>query len=322
MKKAGKFIIYFLLLLFVVIGFGLGYVKWALPNVGKPEKLVIQQTPSRLARGKYLAKNITLCVDCHSQRDWTKFAGPPIASTFGKGGEKFDESIGFPGSVYSSNITPFNLKNWTDGELFRMITTGVTKDGHAAMNIMPYPAYGRMDREDIYSIIAYIRTLPSIEAAVPERKLNFPVNFIVNTIPKKANLQKLPNPSDTVRYGGYLVNAAACIDCHTKNEKGNPVEGMDFAGSRLFASPAGNLYSTNITPDTLTGIGNWSKQDFINRFKMYQNDHSSPLNGKQFQTVMPWIMYANIEESDLAAMYSYLRTVKPIKNQVVRFVPK
>ena len=322
MKKAGKFIIYLLLFLFIIIGFVLGYVKWALPNVGKPEKLVIGPTPSRLERGKYLANNITLCVDCHSQRDWTKFAGPPIASTFGKGCEKFDESIGFPGAVYSSNITPFNLKNWTDGELFRMITTGVKKDGHAAMNIMPYAAYGRMDREDIYSIIAYIRTLPSIEATVPERKLNFPVNFIVNTIPKKANLQKLPNASDTVRYGGYLVNAAACVDCHTKNEKGNPVEGMEFAGSRVFASAAGNLYSTNITPDTQSGIGNWSKQDFVNRFKTHQNTNSTPIKEKQFQTVMPWIMYSNIKESDLAAMYTYLRTVKPIKNQVVRFVPK
>jgi len=41
---------------------------------------------------------------------------------------------------------------------------------------------------------------------------------------------------------------------------------------------------------------------------------------EDFQTIMPWTMYGSMKQSDLEAIYAYLRTVKPIKNQVVKFV--
>lgn len=324
MKKFRKPLIYIFLILFIVVGSALSYVKFALPDVGDAPDIKIEVTADRIERGRYLANNVTLCIDCHSQRDWTKFAGPPMAHSIGKGGEKFDESIGFPGAVYSANITPFNLKNWTDGELFRLITTGVTKDGLALMNIMPYPAYGRMDKEDIYDIIAYIRTLPEQASAIPQRRLNVPLNLIVNTIPVPAALTTKPSPSDTLKYGGYLVNAAACVDCHTKQDKGSNVKGMEFAGGRDFLMPSGTVYSLNITADKATGIGNWTREQFINKFKMHAQPDSngSVLAKNQFQTVMPWTMYGKMKETDLAAMYAYLQTIKPIKNQVERFIAK
>jgi len=324
MKKLRKVLIYIFLILFVIIGSALSYVKFALPNVGAAPDLKVEATADRIERGRYLANHVTLCIDCHSQRDWTKFSAPPVLSSLGKGGEKFDESIGFPGAVYSANITPFNLKKWTDGELFRVITTGVSKDGHALMNIMPYPAYGKMDKEDIYDIIAYIRTLPEQASDIPERRLNVPLNFIVNTIPVEANLRPKPLASDTLKYGGYLVNAAACVDCHTKQDKGSNVKGMEFAGGRDFIMPSGTVYSQNITADKVTGIGNWTREQFIHRFKMHtQADTTGAAIAKdQFQTVMPWTMYGNMKETDLSAMYAYLQTIKPIKNQVERFIPK
>ena len=88
------------------------------------------------------------------------YAGPIIEGTFGGGGEKFGKEAGFPGTLYSKNITPYALHNWTDGEIFRATTSGETKDGKALFPLMGYPAYGKMDREDVYSIIAYVRTLP------------------------------------------------------------------------------------------------------------------------------------------------------------------
>lgn len=324
MKKLRKILIYTFLVLFIMIGSLLSYVKFALPNVGDAPDLKIDATAERIERGKYLANHVTLCIDCHSQRDWTVFSGPPVPNSLGKGGEKFDESIGFPGTVYSSNITPFNLKNWTDGELFRLITTGVTKNGHALINLMPYPSYGKMDKEDIYDIIAYIRTLPEQSSTIPERELNVPLNFIVNTIPTAANLQTRPLPSDTLKYGGYLVNAAACVDCHTKQDKGNNVKGMEFAGGRDFLMPSGTVYSLNITADKATGIGNWTAEQFINKFKSHASgvDTKNPEAETQFQTVMPWTMYAGLKETDLSAMFAYLKTIKPINHQVTRFVPK
>ncbi|TDQ06946.1 c-type cytochrome [Pedobacter metabolipauper] len=322
MKKIFKVLLIIVLLLILLIGISMGYVKWGLPNAEKAPDLKVEITPERIARGEYIANHVTLCVDCHSTRDWSKFAGPPKPGTLGKGGEVFDENAGFPGAVYSKNITPFNLKGWTDGELYRLITTGVTKDGKAMMNIMPYPAYSKMDPEDVYDIIAYLRTLKPIPSTIPERRLDFPLNFIVNTIPGKAMPQKKPAASDTLKYGAYLLNAAACVDCHTKQDKGNNIKGMEFAGGREFASPAGSLYSTNITSDKTTGIGNWTKEMFVSRFKVYADSNSiHTVKPGDFQTIMPWVMYSGMKESDLAAIYTYLKTIKPIPNKVTRFVP-
>lgn len=323
MKKIGKVLIYIFLIIFVLAGAGMTYVKLGLPNVGDAPELKIELTAERIERGRYLANNVTLCIDCHSQRDWSKFAAPLVKSTIGTGGEKFDESIGFPGSVYSPNITPFNLKGWTDGELFRLITTGVRKDGSALINIMPYQSYGKMAEEDIYSIIAYIRTLPSQESSIPERRLDFPLNFIVNTIPTMATPQPIPLESDTLRYGGYITNAASCIDCHTKQDKGSPVQGMEFAGGREFSGPGGSVFSANISSDTASGIGSWTREEFINKFKQYANGYEPhQVKPGEFQTIMPWTMYAQMKDSDISAIYTYLQSIKPIKNKVERFIAK
>jgi hypothetical protein len=77
----------------------------------------------------------------------------------------------------------------------------------------------------------------------------------------------------------------------------------------------------NITPDKETGIGLWSKELFIQRFKAYANDSLKyvPVSKDDFNTPMPWIMYAGMTDEDLGAIYDYLRTVKPVVNQVERF---
>ena len=324
MKKAAKIIIFIVIGLFILIAGLLSYVKLALPNVGPADELKVEITPARLERGKYLANHVTVCIDCHTQRDWSKFSGPLDPTKLGSGGEKFDHGVGFPGEVYVPNITPFNLKSWSDGELYRAITTGVKKDGSAIFPIMPYQSYGKMDKEDIYSIIAYIRTLPEQKTEMPERKLDFPLNFIVNTIPTKATPQVIPASDDQIAYGAYLVNSAACRDCHSKTDGGSIVEGMEFAGGANFDLPSGSVYSANITPDPETGIGKWTKEQFINRFKTYADSSYKPITvgEKDFQTIMPWLMYSGMKESDLEAIYAYLRTLKPVNNQVVKFTPK
>lgn len=321
MKKAGKVLIYIFIGVFILVGAAVSYIKFALPNVGPAPDIKVELTPQRIERGKYLANNVTVCIDCHSKREWNKFAGPYSTESMGAGGEVFDKKIGFPGEVHVPNITPFNLKNWTDGEIFRAITTGVRKNGSAIFPIMPYQAYAKMDQEDIYSIIAYIRTLPPKKANYPERKLDFPLSLIVNTIPKKADLKPMPSKTDQLAYGAYLTRASACSNCHTKTEKGNPIEGMEFAGGEVFNLPMGTLISANITPDKETGIGKWTKEQFVSRFKMYADSNYKPadVGPKEFQTVMPWLMYGKMEKSDLEAIYTYLRSVKPKKNAVIKF---
>ncbi|WP_235833088.1 c-type cytochrome [Arcticibacter tournemirensis] len=208
MKRLGKALVIIFIAVAIIAGAALSYIKLALPDLGDAPNLKVEITPARVERGKYLANNVTVCIDCHSTRDWTKFAGPIESDSEGAGGERFDKKVGFPGEVYVPNITPYHLKDWTDGELFRVITTGVKKDGSAVFPIMPYKYYGQMDKEDIYSIIAYIRTLPEKETRVPERKLDFPLNFLVNTMPSKAELKTRPSENNKLAYGAYLVNAS------------------------------------------------------------------------------------------------------------------
>lgn len=325
MKTVLKWIGYVLVVLVLVVAGLLTYVKTALPDVGEPENLTIEYTPERIERGRYLANSVMVCIDCHSTRNWTKFSGPIKPGTFGFGGERFDQSVGMPGVYYSKNITPFGISDYTDGELFRVITTGVNKDGKAMFPLMPYPYYGRADKEDIYSVIAYIRSLPSLESPpTPESVSDFPMNFIINTLPKKQVHETLPSKNDIPAYGAYLINASGCIECHTPFEKGQIVADQAYSGGREFMFPDGSVVrSSNLTPDMDTGLGRWTEDQFIQRFKIYADTSIALPDAKpgEFNTIMPWTMYAQMERDDLAAIYAYLRAVKPIARDVEKWTP-
>jgi mono/diheme cytochrome c family protein len=321
-KKLLKFVLIVIGLIVVFIVSTLVYVKTALPDVGEPEAIKIDYSQERIAHGKYLANSVMVCMDCHSQRDYSKFAAPMIPGTLGKGGELFGKTLGFPGDFYAPNLTPYSLKSWSDGELFRAITSGVSKNGRALFPVMPYHSYGRIDREDIYDVIAYIRTLQPIAHDVPPSKPEFPMNFIINTIPHEPAFVPKPAKEDLVDYGKYLVQAAACADCHTRQEKGKPVEGMYMAGGFEFPFPDGTVVrSLNITPDAETGIGRWTSDQFVRRFKLYSDSSfvTTSLKAGDFKTVMPWTFYATMDEGDLQAIYAYLKTIPAINNPVKKF---
>jgi mono/diheme cytochrome c family protein len=324
MRKVLKFIGYLLLLIIIAVGGLLTYVKLALPNVGPAPDMKVAMTPENIERGRYLANCVTVCMDCHSSRDWTKFSGPVVPGTLGKGGELFDQKYGFPGSYTSRNITPAGISRYTDGELYRVITTGVDKEGKAMFPVMPYPYYGSMDPEDIKCIIAYIRTLQPIDNKIPPHTSDFPMNFIINTIPHKATPQTRPAMSDTLAYGAYLVNAAGCVECHTQVNQGQIIKELAFSGGREFPLPDGStVRSANITPDEETGIGSWTEDAFINRFQSYaDSSYVPPTVAKgSFNSMMPWTMYGHMKREDLAAIYTYLRSLKPMTHTVIKFTP-
>lgn len=313
----------YVLLVVVLVVFGLiTYVKVALPDVGPAPDLKVAQTPERIARGSYLANNVTLCLNCHSTRDWTKYAGSIMPGTLGMGGEEFDRKIGFPGVYNASNITPEGIGRYTDGELYRVITTGVTKEGKAIFPVMPYSHYGKMDPEDVYSIIAYLRTLPPIHNKVAESVSDFPMNIIIHLIPAKAQPGKKPAMSDTLAYGAYLVNATGCIECHTRDKQGQIIPELAYSGGRTFNMPDGSVLRTpNITPDQMSGIGTWSREKFIHAFKQYADSGyvAKSVAKGAFNTIMPWTSYAGMSTEDLAAIYAFLRTIPPVENVVKKY---
>jgi len=305
--------------LLVLVAAAMIYVKAAMPNTGAALDIKIERTAARVERGKYLANHVTVCMDCHSTRDWSRYAGP-LSGGLGAGGEAFTQEMGFPGKFYAPNITPYTLAGWTDGEIFRAVTTGVNKDGKALFPVMGYHRFGQLDKEDIYAVIAYIRELPAVKKDVPESEPDFPVNFIINTMPKEASLTSLPSETDQVAYGKYLITATGCVDCHSKTEKGSVVPGTEFGGGMEFSSPNGVMRSPNITMHKQTGIGNWTKEAFVARFKAYaDSSYVSPkVAPGDLNTPMPWTMYAGMNQQDIEAIYAYLNTVEPIDHQVVR----
>ena len=114
---------------------------------------------------------------------------------------------------------------------------------------------------------------------------------------------------------------AGCVECHTPVEKGRIIKALSFSGGRDFAFPDGSIVrSSNITPDE-AGIGRWTEEAFIQKFKAYSDStYVSPeIMPGEYNSIMPWTMYAHMKSSDLAAIFAYLKSVKPNTNRITRF---
>ncbi len=322
MKKTFKYIglVIFAILLFVFAA--IIYISSTFPNIKLEQSFKAELKTDKIERGNYLVNSVTGCFHCHSTVDFTKFSGKIVEGAVGKGGRLYPEEGGFPGTFYSSNITPYNLKDWSDAEIYRAITSGVSKDGRALFPLMPYPTYKYLTIEDAQAIIAYLRTIEPIEADYAKSEFNFPFSLILKTIPQDASPTPKSTLTNKLEYGKYLVNIASCEDCHTVMDGGSKVEGMSFAGGfEIPMETGGTCRAANITPDLETGIGSWDKEKFIQRFKFYENNDSLFVKHGDYNSEMPWSIYSRMTEEDLGSIYDYLRTVKPVKNQITKFTP-
>ncbi|GAB3193731.1 mono/diheme cytochrome c family protein [Pontibacter aydingkolensis] len=328
MKKALKVLGIVVVAIVSIAAAGILYMQYAFPNVDAAPTISINKTPALIERGDYLANHVAVCIDCHSERDWSKFGGPIKPGTEGRGGDIFDHTIGFPGTFYAKNITPdkeTGLGNWTDGEIYRAMTKGVSKNGDPLFPVMPYNSFNQMSKQDAYAIIAYIRTLKPVKYKVADSDPDFPMNLIMRTMPLKedANIEEAAI-TDEVLKGKYLLTIASCAECHTPAVKGKPVEGKYLAGGFEFPFPNGAVVrSANITPDKQTGIGTWTEDMFVQRFKAYNTPEAAKqkVSPDEMNTVMPWAMYAGMKDEDLRAIYKYLKTLEPNKNKIERFTP-
>ena len=154
-------------------------------------------------------------------------------------------------------------------------------------------------------------------------------------------------PADTaVARGEYLVTVLGCGDCHTplrlgpngpepdagRTLSGHPSDfvltsapdlgtlGWVWAGAATntaFAGPWGISYAPNLTPDTATGIGTWTEENFIRAIR----DGKKGGAGREILPPMPIPAYSHLTDDDLTAMFAYLRTLEPISNQVPDWRP-
>ena len=143
-----------------------------------------------------------------------------------------------------------------------------------------------------------------------------------------------------VERGSYLVTIGGCNDCHTPLKMGpkGPEPDMDRmlsghpesvsmpkapspngpwvwsgAGTNTaFAGPWGVSYARNLTPDQVTGIGIWSEEMFMKTIRSGRHWGVS----RPILPPMPWFNYAKMTDEDLRSVYAYLRTIKPVRNEV------
>ena len=101
--------------------------------------------------------------------------------------------------------------------------------------------------------------------------------------------------------GEYLAKAADCMVCHTARG------GKEYAGGLGFKLPFGALYSTNITPDKDTGIGNYSDDDFLNALH-----RGVRRDGARLYPAMPYTSYTYITDADALAIKAYLFSLPPV----------
>lgn len=317
MKKLLKILGILLIIVVVFAAGGYIYLNAAYPKVSAATDIKIEPTAERLERGKYLANSFAFCIDCHSDRDITKFGMPVVPGTEGKGGMDYGEGAGF---VPAANITSdkeTGIGNWTDGEILRAIVSGVNKEGKFLAPMMPYPMFAQMDKEDLYSIVAYIKTLPPIKNKVPEKNLKFPVSLIFRTIPADVKeFGKRPDGSDKIKLGEY--NGVACKFCHSPSDKGEFIPGKEFSGGVEFPMPDGSIIrSSNISPDKETGIGSMTKEVFIAKFKSCLDEANLDPKTRGYNTPMAWNFIAKTATTeDLSAIYDYIMAQPPVNNKV------
>lgn len=102
--------------------------------------------------------------------------------------------------------------------------------------------------------------------------------------------------------GAYVARQADCAACHTAPG------GKAYAGGYGLETPFGIIYSTNITPERSSGIGNWTERDFFRAVR-----HGQHRNGQLLYPAMPYNAYVNINDADMHDLWAYMRTLQPVE---------
>ena len=250
------------------------------------QPVAIPTDAAAVAEGRRLAVTRG-CLDCHGE----DLGGKAV----------IDDPV--VGIVHGSNLTSGQggvASLYDDPALQRAIRHGVAVDGRPLV-VMPSAEYFPMSDADLGQIIAYIRSVPPVDR-VPEPISIGPmarlllavgeVQLAARVIDHAAARPRAPLPGPTVEYGAYL--AVGCTGCHGETLSGGEIPGV----------PPEWPPATNITPDSESGIGEWSEADFEEAVRQGRRRDGSTIN-----PVMPWQQFAELSDDEIAALWRYLRTV-------------
>ncbi|MDE0367868.1 MAG: cytochrome c [Gammaproteobacteria bacterium] len=126
-------------------------------------------------------------------------------------------------------------------------------------------------------------------------------------------IQGLASPAQDealVAKGRYLAALGNCASCHTRNG------GPPFGGGVAFpiavdwsGEPLGTVYSSNISPDSETGIGDWTLADFSRAMRA-----GVSRSGEHLYPVFPYTAFAGLTREDMAAIFAYIRSLEPVRS--------
>jgi mono/diheme cytochrome c family protein len=270
------------------------------------------QDAETVRRGEYIFR-IAGCLSCHTD---TKNRGERLA-----GGRALKTPFG---TFYGPNITPHptaGIGDWSDEDFVRALGEGTDPDGNHYFPVFPYPAFTGMTRADMLALKAYIFSQPPVDRPNRTHEIDFPYGWrFLNTFWKWLNFsagtfQPDPESSEASNRGAYLVEALAhCGECHTpRGSLGGLDRTMAYAGT--LEGPEGEA-TPNITPAPKTGIGRWSDGDL--RFLLRSGLLPS---GDVVGSVMGEVVdhgTSHLTDSDLEAVITYLKSLKPIENRIAR----
>jgi len=271
----------------------------ALP-VPSEKPAAMNATTQIITRGEYLARAGD-CVACHTEPGAKVFAGGRAMPT------PF-------GNLYVPNITPdeeTGIGAWTAEDFYRMMHTGVSRDGTLLYPAMPFASYTKVTREDSDAIYAYLMSVTPVKLKNRPHELRFPYNqreLLVGwrTLYFKQGEFK-PDPAQTVQWnrGAYLVEGLGhCAMCHTAvNALGGSSEAKAFEGGMI---PNQNWYAPSLTSNREAGLGNWSIQE-IKDLLQTGVSHRGTVYGPMAEVTYNSLQYLN--DADVEAMAVYLKAL-------------
>lgn len=304
MKKLVLRIVAALVVLAVVVSLALWFLRpGALPKTasGAPEapKSVSQATQT-ITRGEYLARAGD-CVACHTEPNGKVFAG----------GREMPTPFG---SLYSPNITPDDetgIGSWTADEFYRMLHTGVSRDGTLLYPAMPFASYTKVTRADSDAMFAYLQSVTPVRQKNHPNELKFPFNDRDLLIGWRSLYFRegefVPDPDQSAQWnrGAYLVQGLGhCAMCHTAiNALGGSSESKAFEGGMI---PNQNWYAPSLTSNREAGLGDWEIKDIADLLQAGAS-HRGTTYGPMAEVVYNSLQY--VTDEDAAAMAVYLKAL-------------
>ncbi len=257
-------------------------------------------TTQIIDRGEYLARAGD-CVACHTVPNGAMFAGGrAMATPFG--------------NLYVPNITPDDdtgIGLWNANDFYRMMHTGVGKDGTLLYPAMPFASYTQVTRADSDAIFAYLMSVPPVRQKNREHALRFPFNDRDLLIGwrtlyfKEGEFTPTPGQSAEWNRGAYLVRGLGhCAMCHTAvNALGGSSESKAFEGGMI---PNQNWYAPSLTSNREAGLGDWQIDDIASLLQAGAS-HQGTVYGPMAEVVYNSLQY--LSDADAKAMAVYLKAL-------------